>query len=249
VECFANCNRLPTSHTLSVNLPQLCGFWNDGDFCMADYLFGDFTRNKRLCHLQQVLRETQNTVYCTDELTSDPHAVTAQCAGRCKVSSRICVPNTKGNSDFSCNCFIYLMTTRTNNPLHLSHSLLVLWHSRLHYLPAIQWTLTLLHLSGTFSQATAYSVYIIWNTCSNFIANVSYPWQNFMSACCSSWSTFPPPNLWCTETYDACYTNSSSAVHLNVLQCCHNCFCYATCCSCQILWLKIHCITHAQIKK
>lgn len=34
--------------------------------------------------------------------------------------------NTKGNSYFSCNCFIYLMTTRTHNPLHLSHTLLVL---------------------------------------------------------------------------------------------------------------------------
>jgi hypothetical protein len=34
-----------------------------------------------------------------------------------------------------------------------------------------------------------------------------------------------------------------------VLQCCQNCFCYATCHSCQILWLKIHSIAHAQIKK
>lgn len=151
MECPANCNRLPTSHTLSVNLPQLCSFCSDGDFCMADHLLGAFTRNNRFCHLQWALRESQNTVYCTDELTSDPHAVTAQCAGMCKASSRICAANNIGNSDFSCNCFTYLMTTRTHNPLHLSHALLVLWHSRPDYRPAIQWTLTLLYLSGTFS--------------------------------------------------------------------------------------------------
>jgi hypothetical protein len=100
-------------------------------------------KSSRFCHLQRAL----NTIYCTD-----PHAVTTQCVDRSKASSRICVANNKGNSDFSCRCFIHLITTSTHNSLHLSHTLLVMWHS-------IQWTLTLLYLSCTFSQATVY-IYI-----------------------------------------------------------------------------------------